>query len=111
MTRRVPRYIREPEVNPDPPHVRQIPADISQHAPHSSWVGGPLFYVDMKFTCIDCGIVELWSAEDQKWWYETAKGYVFSTAGRRAACREVLKSRHGGTPRKSHRDRREDTDM
>jgi hypothetical protein len=110
MARRVPRYIREAETERDPPHERRIPADISQHAPHTSYVGGPLLYEDKKFKCVDCGDMKVWSAEEQKWWYETAKGHVFSEAKRCSECRQLLVARHGGTPRKSRRDRRSDAD-
>ncbi len=109
MARRKPKYIRDAEaaIKPEkiPPH--QIPADISQQAPHTSYGGVPLFYEDKEFTCVDCGKTEVWTAEQQKWWYETAKGYIFSTAVRCHACREKLRQSHAGTPRKSHRDRRE----
>lgn len=113
MARRKPRYQREEEIaaqdaecqSDKPP--RQIPADIAQQAPHNSYGGVPLFYEDKEFTCVDCGRVEVWTAEDQKWWYETAKGYICSTAVRCLACRNTLLDRHGGTPRRSHRDQRE----
>ena len=117
MAHRTPRYQREEETTAQKSESqsgnprRRIPADISQQAPHNSWGGVPLYYEDKEFTCVDCGRVEVWSAEDQKWWYETAKGYIFSTAVRCLACRNALLDRHGGTSRRSHRDRREqDTD-
>lgn len=34
------------------------------------------YYLDRPFTCKDCGKPEVWSATQQKWWYETAKGGV-----------------------------------
>src|SRR2546423_1175272 len=34
------------------------------------------FYVDRSFQCKDCGKSEVWTATQQKWWYETAKGDV-----------------------------------
>jgi hypothetical protein len=32
------------------------------------------YYRDESFTCRDCGVVEVWTATQQKWWYEVAKG-------------------------------------
>ena len=99
MARRKPRYQKEAEA------PRGIPADISQQAPHTSWGGVPLVYYDKPFECIDCGREEVWTAEQQKWWYETAKGYIFSTAIRCHECRQRIRESHGGTPRRSHQDR------
>lgn len=110
MARRKPRYLRESVLKPDAPLPRRIQADISQQAPYSGWSGVPLYYEDQECTCVDCREVEIWTAEDQKWWFETAKGHVFSTAKRCLRCRQVLRSNHGGTPRKAHRDRRPEND-
>jgi len=45
------------------------------------------FYVDKPFQCKDCGKSEIWTASQQKWWYETAKGDVWTTAIRCRSCR------------------------
>jgi hypothetical protein len=47
----------------------------------------PLFYVDKPFVCKDCGIAQIWTAQQQKWWYEVAKGDINSTAIRCRSCR------------------------
>jgi hypothetical protein len=76
--RRVPRYKREGErddVTPRPPSGR-IEADLSQQAPSNSYGGVPLYYEDTPFICIDCGKEEIWTAEQQQWWYEVAKGSI-----------------------------------
>ena len=113
MARQKPRYQREEEdaardaaARAEKPRGR-ISADISKQAAHTAAIGGPLFYEDTEFTCVDCGDEAVWMAEDQKWWFETAKGQIYSTAKRCANCREALRERHAGTPRRSHRDRRE----
>lgn len=69
----------------------QAPVDPSRLRPCNSY-GEPDFvrrgyYEDMPFRCIDCGAEEVWTAEQQRWWYEEAKGYVYSTARRCRACR------------------------
>lgn len=44
-------------------------------------------YVDVEFRCVDCGADGVWIAERQKWWYEEAKGGVWTRANRCRACR------------------------
>lgn len=53
----------------------------------------PLYYVDLAFTCRDCGSEELWTAKAQKWWYEVAKGNINSTAVRCRPCRRREQAR------------------
>ena len=52
-------------------------------------------YVDRPFRCRDCGSQEVWTAAQQKWWYETAHGSLYTTAVRCRACRQARRS--GGT--------------
>lgn len=58
------------------------------------------YYVDMPFNCKSCGVAQMWKKTQQKWWYESAKGDVWTVAvlcrpcrrreqARRAAAREV----------------------
>ena len=58
------------------------------------------YYLDMPFNCKACGIAQVWTETQQKWWYESAKGDVWTKAvlcrpcrkreqARRAAAREV----------------------
>lgn len=112
MGRRKAKYKREEaaavDVAAEPERTpKRIAADISEQTPHTSFGGVPLYYEDLNFTCVDCGREEVWTAEQQKWWYETAKGYIFSKAIRCRACRNALRAAHGGTRRQSHRDRRQ----
>ena len=51
------------------------------------------YYVDLPFTCATCGEHEVWSAAQQKWWYEVAKGFWYSTAKHCAACRHAEHAR------------------
>ncbi|WP_375314969.1 MULTISPECIES: zinc-ribbon domain containing protein [unclassified Schlesneria] len=64
------------------------------------------YYEDTRFQCIDCGLFSIWTAKQQQWWYEVAKGSMYSIAVRCRECREKLRDRHGGTPRRSHLERR-----
>lgn len=38
------------------------------------------YYRDEEFACKDCGKKEIWTAKRQKWWYEVAKGMIFTKA-------------------------------
>ena len=116
MTRRKPRYRREEDAAANAAAEaaaasegprKRIDADLTQQAPHTSFGAVPLHYEDVAFRCVDCGREEVWTAEQQKWWYETAKGYLFSTAIHCHACRVARRENHGGTVRRSHKDRQD----
>ena len=47
----------------------------------------PLFYIDKPFKCRECETIEVWTAKQQKWWYEIAKGTIETTAVYCKACR------------------------
>jgi hypothetical protein len=51
------------------------------------------FYIDHPFTCKDCRKEEIWTAAQQKWWYEVAQGEVWSGAIRCHACRRRERER------------------
>lgn len=59
------------------------------------------FYVDMPFRCVDCGKEEVWTGTQQKWWYEVAKGFAYSTAVRCRLCRRK-KREHSAESRRVH---------
>jgi len=59
----------------------------------NTYSAAPEFYYDIEFECIDCGSREVWSASQQKWWYEEAGGYFFSTAVRCRDCRRKERDR------------------
>lgn len=69
---------------------RSIPADPSKQAPNNSY-GPPLFYKDLEFTCRDCGAEEVWTAEQQQWYYEVAKQPIYGTAVRCGPCRAKIR--------------------
>jgi hypothetical protein len=51
------------------------------------------YYIDTEFQCQECGRQEVWTAAQQKWWYEVAKGFVYSTAKLCRACRRRERER------------------
>jgi Probable zinc-ribbon domain len=51
------------------------------------------FYTPVAFTCRDCGVNEVWTAKQQKRWYEDWQGPVFSVAQRCRPCRALERAR------------------
>jgi hypothetical protein len=58
------------------------------------------YYLDTPFRCADCGKDEVWTATQQKWWFEVAKGYAYSTAIRCRACRKADREKRERSGRK-----------
>ena len=50
------------------------------------------FYLDQPYTCKHCGKPQLWTATQQKWWYEIAKGDVWAVAVRCRPCRRLAQA-------------------
>ena len=67
--------------------VGAIAADLEKQAPNNSY-SPPLFYIDRPFRCVDCGKEEVWTASQQKWYYEVAKGPIYAHAVRCRPCRQ-----------------------
>lgn len=76
---------------------RIIVADLSKQAPNNSY-GPPTEYRDHEFTCCDCGNIETWTAKQQQWWYEVAKGNINSGAIRCRECRVKRRKYKGLAP-------------
>lgn len=53
------------------------------------------YYVDHPFDCIYCGVEQVWTAAQQKWWYEVAKGDRHSGACLCRACRREARREKG----------------
>lgn len=75
----------------------RVPVNASLLAPTNSY-GRPDFvhrgfYIDTAFTCKDCGKKEVWTSRQQKWWYEVAKGDMFTVATRCRPCRRKESNR------------------
>jgi hypothetical protein len=51
------------------------------------------YYLNQSFTCVDCKAEEIWTAQQQKWWYETAKGGIWTLARRCRLCRRQERAR------------------
>ncbi|MEO8269303.1 MAG: zinc-ribbon domain containing protein [Aureliella sp.] len=67
-----------------------IAANLSLQVPNNSWGLLRFVYVDIAFCCRDCGKEEVWTAEQQRCYYEVAKGTLYATAVRCRACRNRI---------------------
>jgi hypothetical protein len=75
-----------------------VAADPSQQDPnHRPWQ----YYIDRPFKCVDCGSEEVWTAEQQKWYYEVAKGSTYAEPKR---CRECRQKHRGAMGKPSSKD-------
>ncbi|MEJ5031588.1 zinc-ribbon domain containing protein [Comamonas sp. MYb69] len=45
------------------------------------------YYMDISYRCCDCGAACVWTAQDQKWWYEQVQGNLYASASRCKDCR------------------------
>ncbi|MEM7411965.1 MAG: zinc-ribbon domain containing protein [Myxococcota bacterium] len=68
-------------------HPSAVPADPAKLDHINTYGSLPEFYIDLPFTCRQCGKREIWKARDQKWYYEEAKGHIDATAVACHACR------------------------
>jgi len=94
------RFLRAKELSSiDPRDERISPpsgaimADPIQLRHNNTYDRLPRFYVDKIIECRQCGKEEIWPAERQKWWYEVAKGNIFTQAVLCRSCREAEKER------------------
>jgi hypothetical protein len=84
-----------PRATPQP--LGMAPVNEALLAPYKSY-GAPDYamrgyYLDLPYRCHGCGNEEIWTASQQKWWYEVAKGYVYSTAKLCRPCRKKEQAR------------------
>ena len=77
-----------------------IVADLTRQVENNSY-GVLAYYSDLRFTCVDCGAKQTWTAKQQQWWYETAKGYIDSTAKRCRSCRAKRREERAENRRRS----------
>jgi putative zinc ribbon protein len=73
--------------------INVVAVNVGALAHNNTYGPLPLFYVDKPFVCRDCGKAEVWTATQQKWWYEVAKGHIDSHAVRCRACRRSEQQR------------------
>ena len=81
------------KIRPKNKSASRLPVDATKLNMGNTYSSAPEYYYDIEFDCFDCGKTEVWNADQQKWWYEEAGGYFFSTAVRCRACRETERER------------------
>ena len=79
---------QRPEILPE----GAIWANFDELAHNNTYGTLPYFYLDRIFICADCCKEELWTAKQQKWWYEIVKGHIESRAIRCRSCRDKIKA-------------------
>jgi len=89
--------LRERELQQKIRPLERAPVNVEALASYKSY-GTPAFvmrgyYQNIPFRCRGCGKDEIWTAMQQKWWYEVAKGYVYSTASLCRPCRKKEQAR------------------
>src|SRR6187399_1487955 len=70
-------------------HPSAVPADYSKLSHINTYGSLPEFYLDRPFTCRKCGNRKIWKANDQKWYYEEAKGHIDAVAVECHDCRKA----------------------
>lgn len=77
------------------------PVDGSKVRSRSALPNIPEFYANKPFKCVGCGCEEVWTARQQKWWYEVAGGEIETTAIRCRKCRRKERERKADERRRS----------
>jgi hypothetical protein len=90
-----------------PPPRNPVRVNPEALAPDNSY-GAPDFvlrghYLDAPFQCQQCGKQQVWTPHQQKWWYEVAKGGVWTTARFCRPCRRRERQRREAA-RQAHVD-------
>ncbi len=58
----------------------------------NTYSSAPDYYYDEEYNCIDCGKAQVWSAEQQKYWYEELGKTINSSAVRCQVCRAHIQA-------------------
>lgn len=74
-------------------HPSAVAADASRLSHINTYGSLPEFYLDRPFTCRMCGQREIWKAQDQKWYYEEAKGHIDAAAVECHDCRKQRRAK------------------
>jgi hypothetical protein len=69
----------------------RVKADPTKLTHINSYGGLPYFYEGRDFKCRDCGAEKIWTAKQQKFYYEECKGHIDARAVRCKSCRNNIK--------------------
>ncbi|HEY0550719.1 MAG TPA: zinc-ribbon domain containing protein [Verrucomicrobiae bacterium] len=67
-----------------------IKANLTRHSPHGSY-SPPMWYVDERCVCVECGCEFFFTARQQKRWYEEFKIPIQVQAIRCIRCRAIVR--------------------
>ncbi len=73
-------------------HPSAVAADPTKLTHINTYGALPEYYIDQPFICRLCGKREIWKAQDQKWYYEEAKGHIDAVAVECHDCRKAKQS-------------------
>ncbi len=82
--------LAKPLSNKIPPGAVAVNSVEVRH--HSMLLNIPRYYQDKHFECRECGTPEIWTAQQQQWWYEVIKGDLETTAVYCKTCRQRYKA-------------------
>ena len=68
-----------------------IAANHDELKHNNTYSSFPKYYVDVPYICRDCGSEEIWTAKQQKYWFEVIKGNINSYAVRCYKCRKKIR--------------------
>jgi hypothetical protein len=62
------------------------------HAPNNSY-GCLEYYLDRRFVCRDCKAPSVWTASQQRFWYEVVRASIYTVAVRCKPCQMIERDR------------------
>lgn len=91
---RAERQRESPQRDPRAPLPGALPVDTAKLLERcTSYIFLPVMYLDRPYVCRDCGVADVWTAKQQKWWYEEVGGNLNSQAVRCRPCRRLRRER------------------
>jgi len=65
----------------------RIPVNKAKWTGYGSYDVAPEYYSDQEFRCCDCDSNEIWTAQQQKYYYEGVRENIYATTMRCRKCR------------------------
>lgn len=94
---KLPRRIRSKNKKDERLPVDKSKLNLGKNSDNSP----PEYYYDVEFRCSDCKALSIWTAAQQKWWYEEVGASFYSQARRCRECREQERARKQEARRRS----------
>ncbi len=97
------KYHETPDVAMKNPCI--VKADQSQLSHNNTYGNLPDFYVDIEFSCRNCGENSTWEAKDQKSYFEVSKRHIDSKPTLCSECR-IVREKEKAESRQQRTNRR-----